>query len=72
MNVKSNVLFSIILPDGTKHGAMTRREALDCMVWMPYGSRIDPPVPTGNETALRLLDYLCDQEPNAEAQLQTK
>jgi hypothetical protein len=57
-------LFGIVLPDGSKHGAMTRRQALDCMAWMPYGSRIDPPIPPGNEMALRLLDYLCDQEPN--------
>jgi hypothetical protein len=56
-------LFGIILPDGSKHGRMTRRQVLDCMAWMPYGSRIDPPIPPGNEMALRLLDYLCDEAP---------
>jgi hypothetical protein len=64
MSVKSSALFGIVLPDGSKHGRMTRREATDCMAWMPYGSRIDPPIPPGNEMALRLLDRLCDM-PNS-------
>lgn len=59
--VRSDILFGIVLPDGRKCGAMTRRQALDALGWMPYGSRIDPPIPPGNEMALTLLDHLCDQ-----------
>ena len=59
--VRSDILFGIVLPDGRKCGAMTRRQALDTLGWMPYGSRIDPPIPPGNEMALMLLDHLCDQ-----------
>ena len=70
--IGSSVLFGIVLPDGTKHGAMARRQALACMAWMPYGSRIDPPIPPGNEMALRLLDHLCEQVPNAGIERPTK
>jgi len=67
MSVKPSVMFGIVLSDGSRHGNMTRREAIDCMAWMPYGSRIDPPIPPGNEMALQLLDYLCDM-PKAEGE----
>jgi hypothetical protein len=58
--------FAIVLPDGTRHDKLTRRQALDCLALMPGGSKIDPPLPPGNDLALTLLDYLCDRSPENE------
>ena len=61
----SHTLFGILLPTGERLGGNhTRREVIDALVFMPHGSRIDPPIPEGNPVAMNFLDALCDSLPN--------
>lgn len=56
---RSVLSFSIVMPDGSKIHGLTRKEAGDCLIWAPWNSYIDPPIPCANNTALNLLDFLC-------------
>jgi len=53
--------YTIVFPDGRKVGELSRREVLLCMPYMPAGTYIDPPIPSGNEAARVFLDWLCEK-----------
>ena len=60
-DISYRALFGIVLPSGKCIGGdLTRKQACDAIVWMPPGSKIDPPVPPANPVALTVLDALCD------------
>jgi hypothetical protein len=62
MKTVTEIRYAITLPDGSRIGNMTRREALDTLPWMPCGSEITPPIPKDASEAGRcLLDYLANQ-----------
>jgi hypothetical protein len=55
--------FALVTPDGQRFDnggeGYTRQAVLDCLPWLPAGTRVDPPLPPGNGMALTLLDHLC-------------
>ena len=50
--------FSAVLPCGKIFDGLSLKEAKTYLPWMPAGSRIEPPIPPGNQVALQFLDNL--------------
>jgi len=61
--------YSITLPNGEHIDGLTRRQARQCLPWMPPGSSIAPPPPPASGPGLDLLDALCRDSQDTRARL---